>query len=212
MVNSKTYATRLLNFLEFVTMPKSLIDMRRTILKFFPSSFSDADLPDKFAEYFENKISMIRSSFYALHHQDDDLSKDTFSAREAEDIGLLHTTNYMSEFYSITGEDLNYILSKLNNKNYMFDPAPLSVLKPCSSIINPVLRLIVTRSFAESTFPNQLKHATITPIIKNTNLDPDNFKNYRPISNTPYLAKVLEKAAFYQINDHLINNGLYCPN
>ena len=115
----------------------------------------------------------------------------------------------MSEFNSITGEDLNYILSKLNNTNYMFDPVLLSVLKPCSSIINPVLRLIVTRSFAESSFPNQLKHATTTPIIKNTNLDPDNFKNYRPINNTPYL--VLQKAAFYQINDHLINNGLYCP-
>ena len=36
-------------------------------------------------------------------------------------------------------------------------------------------------------------------------------KNYQPISNTPYLAKVLEKAAFYQINDYLINNELLCP-
>ena len=62
----------------------------------------------------------------------------------------------------------------------------------------------------ESTFPNQLKHATITLVIKNTNFDPDYFKNYRPSSNTPYL--VLEKAAFYQVNDHLINNGFYCPN
>ena len=107
--------------------------------KIFPSSFSDADLADKFAEYFENKISMICSSFYLHHHQDGDLSKDTFSAREAEDIGSLHTTNYMSEFNSVTGKDLNYILSKLSNKNYMFDPAPLSLLKPCSSIINPIL-------------------------------------------------------------------------
>ena len=61
--------------------------------KIFPPSFSDADLADKFAEYFENKISMLRSSLYAHHHQDDDLSKDIFSAREAEDIGSLHTTN-----------------------------------------------------------------------------------------------------------------------
>ena len=90
--------------------------------KIFPSSFSHADLADEFAEYFENKISMIRSGFYAHHHQDDDLSKDTFSACEAEDIGSLHTTNYMSEFNSITGEDINYILSKLNNKNYMTLP------------------------------------------------------------------------------------------
>jgi len=35
---------------------------------------------------------------------------------------------------------------------------------------------------------------------------------YWSINNTPYLAKVLEKTAFYQINDHLINNHLYCTN
>ena len=71
---------------------------------------------------------MIPSSFYIHHHQDDDLGNDTFFAPEAEDIESLHTT---SEFNSITGEDLNYMLSKLNDKNYMFDPAPLSSLKPC---------------------------------------------------------------------------------
>ena len=66
----------------------------------FPSRFSDADLANKFAEYLENKISMIpvRSSVYVHRHQDDNLSKDTFFAREAEDIGSLHSTNYMSEF------------------------------------------------------------------------------------------------------------------
>ena len=112
--------------------------------KIFPSSFSDADLADKFAKYFENKISLIRSSFYTHRHQDDDLGNDTFSAHEAENIESLHTTNYMSEFNSITGEDLNYMLSKLNNKNYMFDPTPLSILKPCSRIINPIFQLIVT--------------------------------------------------------------------
>ena len=67
-------------------------------------------------------ISIIRLSFYIHHHQDDDLDNNTFSAHEAEDIESLHTTNdtiyihYISEFSSITGEDLNYMLSKLNSE------------------------------------------------------------------------------------------------
>ena len=69
----------------------------------------------------------------------------------------------------------------------------------------------MSRSLTEASFPSDLKHATITPIIKNANLDPEILKNYRPLSNTPYLAKVLEKAASYQINDRLINNELLCP-
>ena len=94
----------------------------------------------------------------------------------------------------------------------MFDPAPVSLLKSCPATIFPVLHYIVCRSFNEDVFPEDLKHATITPIIENSNLDLDDLKRYRPISNTPYLAKVLEKAAYFQINNHLMNNQLYSSN
>ena len=118
---------------------------------------------------------------------------------------------YMSEFSYITKDQFDLILSSLNNKNYPFDPVPLNLLKLRPTAVNPVLHYIVSRSLTEASFPSDLKHATITPIIKNTDLDPEILKNYRPISNTPYLAKVLEKAAFYQINDHLIINELLYP-
>ena len=54
-----------------------------------------------------------------------------------------------------------------------------------------------------------LKQATMTLIIKNSDLDPENIKNYRPISNTAFLLKVLKKAAFSQISSHVHKNGLY---
>jgi len=94
----------------------------------------------------------------------------------------------------------------------MFDSALVSILQSCHDIIFPVLHYIRSRSLDEAIFPNEPKHATIIPIIKNIKLDPEELKSYRPISNTPYLAKVLEKTAFYQINEHLLNNHLYCPN
>ena len=48
----------------------------------------------------------------------------------------------------------------------------------------------------------------ITPIIKKLSFDSEIIKNYRPLSNTPFLAKVLEKAAFQQLYDNLNSNCL----
>ena len=43
------------------------------------------------------------------------------------------------------------------------------------------------------------------------NLDPNNLKNYRQISNLPFLSKPLEKTVLCQLQDHLKSNDLYSP-
>ena len=72
--------------------------------------------------------------------------------------------------------------------------------------------MIINKSFKEAEVPHQLKKANVSPIIKNKNVDPENLKNYRPISNIPFAAKVLEKAVFYQVNEHLRKHGLFSLN
>ena len=39
-------------------------------------------------------------------------------------------------------------------------------------------------------------------IIKKPNLDPEQLKNYRPVSNLPTLSKIIEKLVVTQIKDH----------
>ena len=46
-------------------------------------------------------------------------------------------------------------------------------------------------------------HALISPLIKKANLDQNELKNYRPVSNLPFLSKLLEKAVVQQRNSHL---------
>ena len=95
----------------------------------------------------------------------------------------------------------------------MFDPASVSFLTSCPATVFPVLHYYVCRSFNKGVFPQDQKHATIIPTINNSNLDPDNLKSYQTRSNTPsYLAKVLEKAAYFQFNSHLVNIQLYSSN
>ena len=54
-----------------------------------------------------------------------------------------------------------------------------------------------------SAVPASLKEAWVTPILKKPSLDPENFKNFRPISNLPFLAKTLEKVVLSQLQDHV---------
>ena len=44
-----------------------------------------------------------------------------------------------------------------------------------------------------------MKQATITPIIKGLDLDPENTKNYRPISNTSFYQKYWKKLRFLKL-------------
>ena len=57
--------------------------------------------------------------------------------------------------------------------------------------------------------PTSLKSATITPVLKKANLDPENMKNYRPVSNLPFLTKLIEKEAVRQMNHHMTAYNLH---
>ena len=57
-------------------------------------------------------------------------------------------------------------------------------------------------------FPTSLKAARVTPLIKKSNLDPEQLKNYRPVSNLPTLSKIIEKLVVAQLQHHMHVNGL----
>ena len=54
-----------------------------------------------------------------------------------------------------------------------------------------------------------LKVARVAPCIKKPSLDPNVFNHYRPISNLPFLSKVLERAVALQLHSYLTSNDLY---
>ncbi|TWW71215.1 putative RNA-directed DNA polymerase from transposon X-element [Takifugu flavidus] len=49
----------------------------------------------------------------------------------------------------------------------------------------------------------------IKPLLKKPSLDPDVLANYRPISNLPFISKVLEKVVVTQLLEHLQRNSLF---
>ena len=75
--------------------------------------------------------------------------------------------------------------------------------------MSPILLPIVNRSLSESVFPDSLKHASVTPAVKDKDDDTDLNNNYRPVSNLVFISKLIEKCVFMQLEEYLTANELY---
>ena len=77
--------------------------------------------------------------------------------------------------------------------------------------MNNPITTIINQSFSSGVFPERLREAVVSPILKK-NLHETRtknvLKNYRPVSNISYLSKLMEKLVCAEINDHLASNNL----
>jgi hypothetical protein len=102
-----------------------------------------------------------------------------------------------------------FTLRTMNIKSNKLDILPHWLFKSTSQVVMPLLVLLVN-SVLRNGFPSVYKHAFITPLLKSSSLDRNDLKSYRPVSNFPTLAKLIEKVVANKINHHLEVNGLIC--
>src|SRR5271157_1536242 len=77
--------------------------------------------------------------------------------------------------------------------------------------MSPLISHIADLSFAEGVFPNKLKLAQVTPLLKKIGLDDDVPANYRPISNLNTISKVIERLALARLLPHVVATGNFNP-
>ena len=114
----------------------------------------------------------------------------------------------LESFANVSEDEVRKIISNLPNKTSPLDPIPTWLLKRCVDTLLPVITSIINNSFRVGSFPLFLHQAVITPLIKKSTLNPDLFKNYRPVSNLPTLGKIIEYPAVSRFNNHLQENNL----
>ena len=57
-----------------------------------------------------------------------------------------------------------------------------------------------------------LKQAAVLPLLKKQGLDSEQMKNYGPVSNLPYVSKLLKKVVANKIMTYMVySNDLYEP-
>lgn len=93
----------------------------------------------------------------------------------------------------VTISEIETIAEGLKNKlSSGIDEIPVTVIKFCIYWISEPLCYIMNNSFTQGIFPDQLKVASVKPLLKKGN--PSLADNYRPLSILPSFSKIFETA------------------
>ena len=83
-------------------------------------------------------------------------------------------------------------------------------MNECLDEILPALNHLVNLSFKNGSV-HGIKDSIVTPLLKNSRLDPDELSNYRPVSNILYISKLIETNVLIELQEHMDSNNLYIP-
>ena len=113
------------------------------------------------------------------------------------------------QFEPLSQNSVRNIIAASPSSTSRLDPIPTWILKMCLDELVPIITNIVNHSLLHGHFPEAMKHAHITPLLKKPNLDTEQLKNYRPIANLSFLSKTIERAAAAQLQNYLTDNNLH---
>ena len=188
-------------FLATAKDPKQLFKLTNRLLHRcpvspLPESHSDDKLSNEFCCFFTEKIQKIRNGFQ--HNTTDLLHGEVVCA-----------THHLTSFQLVTDDDVSNILMKSSPKSCELDPIPSSLFKQCSASLVPVFTDIINDCLLHGVVPDDMKVAQIRPLLKKPNLNKEEMKNYRPVSNLSLLSKTLERVVLMQLSSFLIENNLH---
>ena len=168
--------------------------------KILPACDSDNQLANKVADFFSTKINKIRENLSKI-------------ATEEPNITIPELSCSFTSFQTVSSESVRKVILKSPTKSSTVDPIPTSVLK-ISVVLDallPVVSCMMNQSLLTGCVPACMKSAAITPLIKKVNMDHNDLKNYRPISQLPFISKALEKIVSSQLQKYMSLNSLHEP-
>ena len=115
-----------------------------------PSDIPHSDLPDRFCDFFSDKIDRIH----------DDL--DSCSC-EPPTLAIFDGPQ-LSQFEQVTDKLIHELILKSPMKSCMLDPIPTSITKQCFDDLVSLIMFIVNASLSTGIVPPQFKQAIVTPL------------------------------------------------
>ena len=139
--------------------------------------------------------------------------ENVFTNENTNNVPRVRDENFDAPISSLcfTPEQVKKKLKDLNKtKSAGPDGFHPKILNECAEYICVPLAIIFNKSMYESHLPSQWKDAHVKPIFKKgRRTDPG---NYRPISLTSVICKVMESMIRDSIVDHIMANNLFCDN
>ncbi|KAI2659515.1 RNA-directed DNA polymerase from mobile element jockey [Labeo rohita] len=159
-----------------------------------PLQFNSND----FMNFFTDKIDNIRNTITNVDYTASNMSTSFVAPKEK-----------LQYFTAIGQEELNKLITVSKPTTCLLDPVPTKLLKELLPVAEEPLLNIINSSLSLGHVPKPFKLAVIKPLIKKPQLDPSELANYRPISNLPFMSKILEKVICAQLCSFLQKNNIY---
>ena len=110
----------------------------------------------------------------------------------------------------LTEQDAKSLMQYSSLKSCVLDPMS-STLVSRRDVLLPVLTRLINGSLKSGQFPVAWKEALVLPLLKKPGLD-ILFKNFRSVSNLPFVSRLTESAVYNQTHSHICRNNLYPSN
>lgn len=140
-----------------------------------------------FAQHFVNKIDQIRHDLVATLTASSDVP------------GAPVKSIFWDSFQLVETEGVDRILWSLRPSSCLLDPCPGWLIRSAQGGLAEWTGRAVNSSLREEVLPPALKRAVVCPLLKKPSLNHNNLNNYRPVSNIPFLGKVIEWVVAIQL-------------
>ena len=147
---------------------------------------------DDFATFFQEKVDSVRSSTQSTPLYD----------------VPYRSTPTLEEWTVVTADEVHKLIGVALCKICQLDPAPTWLIKEMRGLLSPFVALLFNKSLATGCFPSVFKNAVVRPLLKKVELDDSQLKNYRPVSNLPFLSKLLERVVQNRLQVFLDSSDL----
>jgi hypothetical protein len=135
--------------------------------------------------------------------------------RQASTIPLQNPTpvipsKSLSNFEVISPQDILAILRRCPRKSCILDTLPAWIFYKCLNSLVPAVHALVNLALRAG-MPELYKTSLVIPLLKKANSDCNDFSNYRPVSNLPFVSKIVERAVNLQLLHHLETHSFLDP-
>ena len=148
-------------------------------------------LPDEFANYFLNKIEKIMDAFEG---------NDKYSPP-------IRPCTKLQKCKPLTEQQALNVINQMHYTTCEMDPHNTKFLMKFKDTLIGTITKIINMSLTTGQYLDEWKVAVVRPLIKGPNLDME-YKNYCPISNLSFMAKLIEKAVQIQLMAHFTEHNL----